>query len=131
MNFVEFALRVPRLHGVGCRGRSGLDESGFQLADGDAEDARGDLKHAGHHAIDREIRTQRLLVEIVVFLALFLGPVGDFPRFQRPDRLSRFRRLELRELFILREESGLDACMQVLDERESVPAGFSHATKQC
>ena len=102
----------------------------FQLADGDAEEARGDFEHAGHHAIDREIRAQRLLVEIVVFLALFLRPVGDFPRLQRADGLAGFRGLVLGELFVFCEEGGWMRAWRFSMNSERGAAGFRHAAQQ-
>ena len=44
-----------------------------------AEQAPGDLEHAVDHALQREVRPQRLLVEVVQRLALLLGVVGHVP----------------------------------------------------
>ncbi len=90
VDFVERNLGMPdfdvRMPAAARRDR-GID--GFQLADGDAEEAGGDFKHAGHHAIDREIRAQHLVIEVVVFLALAFGPVGGLPWFERGRRVGR------------------------------------------
>ena len=121
VNLVEPALGMP-----------GLDRahSGFQLADGDAEKPGADLEHAGHHAIHREIRTQHLLVEIIVFLALLLGPVSGLPRLQQVHRLHGFGRLILGEQLVLGKERGVDPGVEILDEGERRASRFRHPAQQ-
>ena len=110
---------------------AGLIEDGLELADGDAEKPRGDFKHAGHHAVHREIWAQRLLVEVVVLLALLFRPVGDFPRLERADGLAGFRGLVLGELFVLCQKRRMNAGVEILDKAESGAAVFRHAADEC
>ncbi len=52
--------------------------AGF-LGDADAVEPLDQVEHSGHHALQREVGAQRLLVEIVERGALLFGVVGDVP----------------------------------------------------
>ncbi len=101
------------------------------MLDSDAKEARGDLEHAGHHAIHRKIWAQFLVIEVIVFLALAFGPVGGFPWFETIDGLARFGGLVLGELFEFRVKGGDDAGVEVFDELERALAGLRHPAQEC
>ena len=134
VNLVEGALWVPdfgdtfRQYGGAC---AGWVENRIELADPDGEEPRGNFKHTRHHAIDWKIRAQRLLVEVVVFLALFLRPISDFPRLELADGLAGFRSLVLGELFVLGEKRRLHAGVEILDKAKRGAAVFCHPAEEC
>jgi hypothetical protein len=67
---------------------------GFAGLDAHAEELAGDLEEPLHHTVEREVGAQHFVVEIVVLLAALLGPVGDFPWFERSGFATGFLRLE-------------------------------------
>jgi len=87
----------------------------------DAVETAGQLEQARHHALQREIGAQLLLIEIVERLALLLGPVGHIPGVQlaAPGKDCQLAVLAPEVLF------GLTA--QILDEGQGARTLVGHA----
>ena len=87
-HLVEFHFRVPDFNRTGLprlradvfrRVLARLDINALAWSDAQVENLLGELKHAAKHAVEREVRAQFLLVEVVLRFALFFAPEGDFP----------------------------------------------------
>ena len=77
------------------------------------------------HAVEREIRAERLLVEVEERAALRLGPVRDVPGLERA--LVSVLLREGGELGVLALEAGVEAVAEHRDEGERLLAGLRHA----
>ena len=93
------------------------------LGDPDSENAAEDLEHPRDHAIQRKVRPQSFLVEIVQSRALLLGPVADIPRLELPAG-ERF------QLLILFAKTLLGLGAQIPQEVLRALAGVRHAIVQ-
>ena len=82
-DFVKFDLRMPHFHGSGRALTAGLDERSFPLADLQTKQPLAQAEHPAEHAIDGEIGTQFLLVEIEQRLAPLFGPKRHIPWLQQ------------------------------------------------
>ena len=130
LDFVEGYLRVPGFRRA-VQGRieclAGGEMDGFLLGNGDAEDFCGDAEHAFHDAVDGEVGAEVFVVDVVVFLAAALGPVGDFPWFEGLGGGVGFGGLVFGKLLGVGEESFADLGVDAFNEGECGFAVARHA----
>ena len=77
--------------------------------------------------VDGEVGAEVFVVDVVVFLAAALGPVGDFPWFESLGGGVGFGGLVFGKLLGIGEESFADLGVNAFDEVEGGLAVASHA----
>ena len=137
-HFVEADLRMPDADRGAVDTRFGGADDGLGAGglidmisiagdDLDAEEPAEEAEHAGDHAVDREPRTQGLVVEIIFLAAHLLGPVTELPRMQGTQRVTGLGGAVVLELDAFRLELWTDALADILDELKRRVARAGHA----
>ena len=114
----------------GLRTSGLVDMISIASDDLDAEETAEEAEHTGDHAVDRKPRTQGFVVEIIFLAAHLLGPVTEFPRVQRTQRIAGLGGAVLLELDALGLEFRTDTQTDVLDELQCRVARAGHTASR-
>ena len=96
----------------------------------DAEQPLDQIEQARDRALQREVRAQHLLVELVERRPLLLGVIGDVPRLQLGCAGAFQAPPEGQQLFVLAAEVGLGLMPQIVEKLLRPVAAVSHAVFQ-
>ena len=118
---------MPDLDSVALRLLAGLGVGGLTLGDLETEDLFGEAEHALDDLADREVGAHFLLVEIVVFLAQFLRPVGHVPGLEEAARGGLVTVPEIRQFIDVTREVGFGAGREILHKFQRGFPAAGHA----